>query len=51
MGSGPSSLRYADPIPLIAATTRHTASGITGTTGSIGKLAKMSVLPPTLTVQ
>lgn len=38
-------------LELIAATTRHTASGITGTTGSIGKLAKMSVLPPTLTVQ
>ncbi|MCF8707483.1 OmpW/AlkL family protein [Rhizorhapis sp. SPR117] len=36
---------------LIAATTKHTASGITGTTGSIGKLASTWVLPPTLTVQ
>lgn len=36
---------------LIAATTKHTASGVTGTTGSIGKLASTWVLPPTLTVQ
>jgi len=36
---------------LIAATTKHTASGKTGTTGSIGKLASTWVLPPTLTVQ
>lgn len=36
---------------LIAATTRHTASGKTGTTGSIGQLASTWVLPPTLTAQ
>jgi outer membrane protein len=36
---------------LIAATTKHGASGRTGTTGSIGKLATTWVLPPTLTVQ
>lgn len=36
---------------LIAATTKHSASGKTGTTGSIGKLASTWVLPPTLTVQ
>ena len=36
---------------LIAATTKHTASGNTGTTGSIGQLASTWVLPPTLTVQ
>lgn len=36
---------------LIAATTKHTASGITGTTGTIGDLASTWVLPPTLTVQ
>jgi len=36
---------------LIAATTKHTASGTSGTTGSIGKLASTWVLPPTLTVQ
>ena len=36
---------------LIAATTRHTASGTSGTTGSIGNLASTWVLPPTLTVQ
>jgi outer membrane protein len=36
---------------LIAATTRHSASGITGTTGGIGKLASTWVLPPTLTAQ
>ncbi len=36
---------------LIAATTKHTASGKTGTTGTIGKLASTWVLPPTLTVQ
>lgn len=36
---------------LIAATTQHSASGITGTTGSIGELASTWVLPPTLTVQ
>ncbi|HXH15106.1 MAG TPA: OmpW family outer membrane protein [Sphingomonas sp.] len=36
---------------LIAATTKHQASGKTGTTGSIGKLASTWVLPPTLTAQ
>ena len=36
---------------LIASTTKHTASGVTGTTGSIGKLASTWVLPPTLTAQ
>lgn len=36
---------------LIAATTKHTASGTTGTTGGIGALASTWVLPPTLTVQ
>jgi outer membrane protein len=36
---------------LIAATTKHTASGVSGTTGGIGKLASTWVLPPTLTVQ
>lgn len=36
---------------LIAATTKHTASGRTGTTGAIGKLASTWVLPPTLTMQ
>ena len=36
---------------LIAATTKHRASGKSGTTGSIGKLASTWVLPPTLTAQ
>lgn len=36
---------------LIAATTKHRASGTTGTTGTIGRLASTWVLPPTLTVQ
>ncbi|BAV63593.1 OmpW/AlkL family protein [Sphingobium cloacae] len=36
---------------LIAATTKHSASGRTGTTGGIGKLASTWVLPPTLTAQ
>ncbi|MCJ8159747.1 OmpW family protein [Sphingomonas sp. LaA6.9] len=36
---------------LIAATTKHAASGRTGTTGGIGKLASTWVLPPTLTAQ
>lgn len=36
---------------LIAATTKHSASGLSGTTGTIGKLASTWVLPPTLTVQ
>ncbi|WP_300116496.1 OmpW family outer membrane protein [Sphingobium sp.] len=36
---------------LIAATTKHSASGRKGTTGSIGKLASTWVLPPTLTAQ
>jgi outer membrane protein len=36
---------------LIAATTKHSASGRTGTTGAIGKLASTWVLPPTLTAQ
>jgi outer membrane protein len=38
-------------LELIAATTKHSASGKTGTTGSIGKLASTWVLPPTLTLQ
>lgn len=38
-------------LELIAATTKHTASGKTGTTGGIGKLASTWVLPPTLTLQ
>nr|WP_294848963.1 OmpW family outer membrane protein [uncultured Sphingomonas sp.] len=37
-------------VELIAATTKHKASGKTGTTGSIGKLASTWVLPPTLTL-
>ncbi len=36
---------------LIAATSRHSASGVTGTTGNIGRLSSTWVLPPTLTVQ
>ena len=36
---------------LIAATTKHSAAGVTGTTGGIGKLASTWVLPPTLTAQ
>ncbi|WP_242123514.1 OmpW family outer membrane protein [Sphingobium sp. Sx8-8] len=36
---------------LIAATTKHSASGRSGTTGAIGRLASTWVLPPTLTVQ
>ncbi|CAN5271232.1 outer membrane beta-barrel protein [soil metagenome] len=36
---------------LIAATTKHTASGTSGTTGGIGKLASTWALPPTLTAQ
>lgn len=36
---------------LIAATTKHSVSGITGTTGGIGKLASAWLLPPTLTAQ
>lgn len=36
---------------LIAATTKHSASGRTGTTGGIGRLASTWVLPPTLTAQ
>ncbi|MET0371966.1 MAG: OmpW family outer membrane protein [Sphingobium sp.] len=36
---------------LIAATTKHSARGVTGTTGSLGKLASTWVLPPTLTAQ
>lgn len=36
---------------LIAATSKHTASGKTGTTGTLGKLASTWVLPPTLTAQ
>ena len=36
---------------LIAATTKHHASGITGTTGTLGRLASTWVLPPTLTAQ
>ena len=36
---------------LIAATTKHTTSGVSGTTGGVGKLASAWVLPPTLTLQ
>ncbi|MFM7027073.1 MAG: OmpW/AlkL family protein [Chakrabartia sp.] len=36
---------------LIAATSKHSVSGVSGTTGSIGKLASTWVLPPTLTAQ
>lgn len=36
---------------LIAATSKHSVSGVTGTTGAIGKLASTWVLPPTLTAQ
>jgi len=36
---------------LIAATTKHHASGKTGTTGTLGRLASTWVLPPTLTAQ
>ncbi|CAN5830896.1 outer membrane beta-barrel protein [soil metagenome] len=36
---------------LIAATTKHSASGTSGTTGGVGKLASTWVLPPTLTAQ
>ena len=36
---------------LIAATTKHTTSGVSGTTGGVGKLASTWVLPPTLTLQ
>lgn len=36
---------------LIAATTKHRASGTSGTTGTIGRLASTWVLPPTLTAQ
>ncbi|MBB3981907.1 outer membrane protein [Sphingobium fontiphilum] len=36
---------------LIAATTKHSASGVTGTTKTVGKLASTWVLPPTLTAQ
>jgi outer membrane protein len=38
-------------LELIAATTKHSASGKTGTTGGIGELASTWVLPPTLTLQ
>lgn len=38
-------------LELIAATTKHNATGTSGTTGGIGKLASTWVLPPTLTVQ
>lgn len=36
---------------LIAATTKHRATGTTGTTATIGRLASTWVLPPTLTAQ
>lgn len=36
---------------LIAATSKHNVSGVSGTTGGIGKLASTWVLPPTLTAQ
>lgn len=38
-------------LELIAATTKHNISGVSGATGAIGKLASTWVLPPTLTVQ
>lgn len=38
-------------LELIAATTKHSATGKTGTTGGIGRLASTWVLPPTLTAQ
>lgn len=38
-------------LELIAATTKHTASGVSGATGQIGALASTWVLPPTLTLQ
>lgn len=38
-------------LELIAATTKHRASGTSGTTGGIGRLASTWVLPPTLTAQ
>jgi outer membrane protein len=38
-------------VELIAATTKHDASGVSGTTGTLGKLASTWVLPPTLTAQ
>jgi outer membrane protein len=38
-------------VELIAATTKHSASGNSGVPGTIGKLASTWVLPPTLTVQ
>lgn len=36
---------------LIASTTKHDFSGVSGTTGSIGRLGSTWVLPPTLTAQ
>jgi outer membrane protein len=36
---------------LIAATTKHHASGVSGVTGTLGRLASTWVLPPTLTAQ
>jgi outer membrane protein len=36
---------------LIAATTKHSLTGMTGTTGTIGRLGSTWVLPPTLTAQ
>lgn len=38
-------------LELIAATTKHHASGVSGTTGGLGRLASTWVLPPTLTAQ
>lgn len=38
-------------LELIAATTKHSASGKSGTPAAVGKLASTWVLPPTLTVQ
>ena len=38
-------------LELIAATTKHTASGASGTPAAVGKLASTWVLPPTLTAQ
>jgi outer membrane protein len=38
-------------LELIASTTKHDFSGVSGTTGSIGKLGSTWVLPPTLTAQ
>lgn len=38
-------------VEVIAATTKHSISGVSGVTGGIGKLASTWVLPPTATLQ